>query len=86
MRGGGRRDLLPVGGREREVGDEVLVRHVDGEAAEACALRVAEEARQVRQLVAQKLSQSEIARRLSIGRTSVRRILDARRAGKKRSA
>jgi len=40
---------------------------------------------QVRQLLAQKLSQAEIARRLSIGRTSVRRILLSR-PRKKRSA
>jgi putative DNA-invertase from lambdoid prophage Rac len=33
----------------------------------------------VRQLVAQKVSQAEIARRLSIGRTSVRRILSSSR-------
>jgi len=37
---------------------------------------------QVRQLVAQKVSQAEIARRLSIGRTSVRRILSSSRKKK----
>jgi putative DNA-invertase from lambdoid prophage Rac len=39
----------------------------------------AQQAEQVRQLQVQNLSQSEIARRLGIGRTSVRRILTALR-------
>lgn len=39
----------------------------------------------VRQLAAQKVSKSEIARRLSIGRTSVRRILRAKPKALRRS-
>jgi len=38
------RDLSLISGREREVRDEVLVRHIDGKTTEAGTLRVADEA------------------------------------------